>query len=292
MLLAFADEDALARALARELGVPLAFIAEHRFPDGEIKLTLPPALPAAVTVLRGLQQPNDRLVALLLAARTARQLGARRLALVAPYLAYMRQDMAFAPGEAVSQRIVASFLGELFDRVVTIDPHLHRIQSLDEVMPGARGIVLGAAPLLGRWIAAQWPADAPPLLVGPDEEAGQWVQQAGAAAGLPGIVCTKTRRGDRDVSVELPEDSVHGRAVVLIDDLASTGHTLEQAARALFERGAASVDAAVVHALFRDAALRRLHDAGIRRIWSTDAVAHETNVVSVAPLLAQALRQA
>lgn len=292
MLLAFADEHTLAQSLARELGVPLAFIAEHRFPDGEIKLTLPPALPAEVTVLRGLQQPNHRLVALLLAARTARQLGARRLSLVAPYLAYMRQDMAFAPGEAVSQRIVAGFLGELFDRVVTIDPHLHRISSLDEVMPGARGIALGAAPLLGRWIAAQWPAGALPLLVGPDEEAEQWVRQAGAAGGLAGIVCTKTRRGDRDVTVELPEDGVQGRAVVLIDDLASTGHTLEQAARALLARGAASVDAAVVHALFRDDALRRLHEAGIRRVWSTDAVAHETNVVSVAPLLAQGLRQA
>lgn len=292
MLLAFADEEALAQALARELGCPLAFIAEHHFPDGETKLTLPPALPATVTLLRGLQAPNHKLVALLLAARTARTLGARRLDLVAPYLAYMRQDMAFAPGEAVSQRIVAGFLGELFDRVVTIDPHLHRIDSLDQVMPGSRGIALAAAPLLGRWIAAQWPAGAPPLLVGPDEEAGQWVEQASAAGGLPGIVCRKTRRGDRDVSVELPAHDLAGRAVVLIDDLASTGHTLVQAARAALARGAATVDAAVVHALFRGDALQQLRAAGVGRVWSTDAVAHETNVVSVAPLLAQALRQA
>lgn len=292
LLLAFADEEPLARTLARELDCALALVVEHRFPDGETKLTLPPALPARVAVLRGLQQPNDRLIALLLAARTARELGAQRLDLVAPYLAYMRQDMAFAPGEAVSQRIVAGFLAGLFDRVVTIDPHLHRINSLDEVMPGARGIALGAAPLLGRWIAAQWPAGAPPLLVGPDEEAGQWVQQASEATGLPGIVCRKVRRGDRDVSVELPEHDVRGRAVVLIDDLASTGHTLEQAARVLFERGAASVDAAVVHALFRGDAVARLHACGIGRLWSTDAVAHATNVISVAPLLAQALRLA
>lgn len=292
MLLAFADESALAQSLARELGCPLAFVAEHHFPDGETRLTLPAALPECVTVLRGLQVPNHKLVALLLLARTARTLGARRLDLVAPYLAYMRQDMAFNPGEAVSQRIVAGFLGELFDRVVTVDPHLHRIASLDAVMPGSRGIALGAAPLLGRWIAAQWPQGPKPLLVGPDEEAGQWVQQAGAAGGLAGIVCRKTRRGDRDVSVDLPEHALRGRAVVLIDDLASTGHTLVQAARALFEQGVASVDAAVVHALFRGDALQQLRAAGIGRVWSTDAVAHETNVVSVAPLLAQALRQA
>lgn len=292
MLLAFAEESALAQALARELACPLAFISEHRFPDGEIKLTLPPSLPAQVTVLRGLQHPNDRLVQLLLAARTARQLGAARLDLVAPYLAYMRQDIAFHPGEAISQRIVAGFLADLFDRVLTIDPHLHRIDSLDEVMPGSRGIALGAAPLLGRWIAAQWPAEAPPLLVGPDEEAEQWVRQAGAASGLHGVVCRKTRRGDRDVSVELPAAAVEGRAVVLIDDLASTGHTLVQAARALHERGAASVDAAVVHALCDDSAVARLHAAGIGRLWSTDAVPHPSNVVSVAPLLARALQSA
>lgn len=291
LLLAFDDEQPLAHALARELACPLAFIAEHRFPDGETRLTLPPELPAHVVLLRGLQSPNHKLVALLLAARTARTLSARRIELVSPYLAYMRQDMAFHPGEAVSQRIVAGFLGELFERVVTIDPHLHRIDSLDEVMPGSRGIALQAAPLLGRWIAAQWPAGERPLLVGPDEEAGQWVEQAAAAGGLPGIVCRKTRRGDRDVSVELPEHAVEGRAVVLIDDLASTGQTLVQAARALFERGAVSVDAAVVHALFRGDALQQLRAAGIRHVWSSDAVAHETNVVSVAPLLAQALRQ-
>lgn len=292
MLLAFADEEALARALARELACPLAFVVEHRFPDGEIKLTLPGALPPEVTLLRGLQQPNDRLVELLLAARTARELGAQRLDLAAPYLAYMRQDMAFAPGEAISQRIVTGFLAALFDRVVTIDPHLHRIHSLDEVMPGSRGIALGAAPLLGQWIAAQWPAGAAPLLVGPDEEAGQWVRQASAASGLQGLVCRKTRRGDRDVSVELPPDSVQGRAVVLIDDLASTGHTLEQAAHALRERGAASIDAAVVHALFRGDAMQRLRAAGIARVWSTDSVPHASNVVSVAPLMAKALRMA
>lgn len=289
MLLAFADERALATALARELRCALAYVSEHRFPDGEIKLTLPPTLPEHVVVLRGLQQPNDRLVQLLLTAKSARTLGARRLTLAAPYLAYMRQDIAFQPGEAISQRIVAGFLGDLFERVVTIDPHLHRIASLDEVMHGAQGTALSAAPLLGRWVAAQWPADRPPLLVAPDEEAEQWVRAAGAATGLQGVVCRKTRRGDRDVAVELPADDVAGRDVVIIDDVASTGHTLVQAAQALSARGAQSIDAAVVHALFGGDAIERLHAAGVHRVWSTDAIPHPSNVISVAPLLAEAI---
>ena len=126
MLLAFADESPLAHALAREMDCELAFIETHRFPDGEIKLRLPPALPPRVVVLRGLQQPNDRLVQLLLAGRTARELGARHLTLASPYLAYMRQDMAFQPGEAVSQRHVGQALAAWFDAVITVDPHLHR----------------------------------------------------------------------------------------------------------------------------------------------------------------------
>ncbi|MFT3956896.1 MAG: ribose-phosphate diphosphokinase [Piscinibacter sp.] len=289
MLLAFAEERALATALAHELRCELAFVAEHRFPDGEIKLTLPPALPERVLVLRGLQQPNDRLVQLLLTAKTARTLGAKHLTLASPYLAYMRQDIAFQPGEAISQRIVVGFLGDLFERVVTIDPHLHRIASLDEVMHGAKGVALSAAPLLGRWIAAQWPAERPPLLVAPDEEAEQWVRAAGEATGLKGVVCRKTRRGDRDVAVELPAGDLAGREVVIIDDVSSTGHTLVQAAHALNARGVASIDAAVVHALFGGDAIARLNAAGVRHVWSTDAIPHPSNVTSVAPLLAAAL---
>ncbi len=289
MLLAFADEHALAERLAAELACELAIVAEHRFPDGEIKLTLPSRLPEHVAVLRGLHQPNERLVQLLLTAKTARRLGAKRLVLAAPYLAYMRQDIEFQPGEAISQRIVAGFLGELFERVVTIDPHLHRIASLDEVMPGSRGIALTAAPLLGDWIASQWAGAPPPLLVGPDEEALQWVRAAGAGTGLDGWVCRKTRRGDRDVDVELPDVDITDRAVVLIDDVASTGHTLVKAAQALRSRGVASIDVAVVHALFGRDAIAQLAAAGIGRVWSTDAVPHASNVVTVAPLLARAI---
>jgi ribose-phosphate pyrophosphokinase len=286
-LLAFDDEAALARALGAVLGIAPRFVARHRFPDGETRLTLPAVLPPQVVLLRGLQQPNEKLVELLLAAAGARELGARRLTLVAPYLAYMRQDMAFHPGEVVSQRHVGALLAAAFDTVVTVDPHLHRVASLDEVLPGRRGIALSAAPLLGEWIASQV---AQPVLIGPDEEAAQWVQAAARAHGFAAGVGRKHRRGDRDVAVELPALALDGRAVVLLDDVASTGHTLAVAAREALARGAASVDVAVTHALFVGDAVASLHAAGVRHVWSTDCVPHASNVVSVAPLLADALR--
>ncbi|MDP3701466.1 MAG: ribose-phosphate diphosphokinase [Hylemonella sp.] len=287
LLLHFDDEAANAARIAAAAGIPHACIERHRFPDGEFKLRLPAELPEHVVLLRTLAQPNDKLVELLLAAQTARTLGAARLTLVAPYLAYMRQDIAFTPGEAVSQRIVGRFLAGLFDAVITVDPHLHRVATLEEAVPVPRAVVLSGAPLLADLIARRRP-DA--LLVGPDEEAAQWVAQAATRHGFEHAVCRKVRHGDRHVEIALPTLDVRGRAIVLLDDVASSGHTLAQAARGLLAAGAATVDVAVTHALFAGDAGTLLWDAGIRQVWSTDCIAHPSNAVSMAPVIAAALQ--
>ncbi len=289
LVLHFDDEAALAQRLAAALDCPAACVDVHRFPDGETRLRLPPALPSHTVLLRGLQQPDPRLMPLLLAAAGARELGARRLDLVSPYLAYMRQDMAFTPGEVVSQRHLGRLLAAAFDSVVTVDPHLHRVATMDEVVPGRRGMALTAAGLLGAHVARAVPGA---LLLAPDEEAGQWVRTAAAAAGLDHAVCLKQRRGDRDVSVALHGAPVRSRAVVLLDDVASTGRTLISAAQGALAAGAASVDVAVTHALFVGDALQAVHAAGVRHVWSSDAVPHASNAVSIVPLLAAALLEA
>jgi len=288
LVLHFDDEAPMARSLADALGWSAEAIRCHRFPDGEFRLNLPPRLPAQVVLLRGLQQPNEKLTQLLIVAPAARELGARSLLLVAPYLAYMRQDMAFTTGEAVSQRHVGTALAAWFDGVVTLDPHLHRVASLDEVLPGRRGVALSAAPALGRYIASQVPGA---LLMGPDAESAQWVKAAAQPLGLDHAVCLKQRRGDHDVSVVASGVDLRGRAVVLLDDVASTGRTLVAAAEVARAGGAASVDVAVTHALFIGSAVAELRGAGVRHIWSTDAVPHESNAVPVTPLLAPAVRQ-
>jgi len=287
-LLYFDDEADAALRLADAAGLAPAAIDRHRFPDGELKLRLPPALPGRVVLLRTLAQPNEKLVELLLAAHTARALGARHLTLVAPYLAYMRQDIAFLPGEAVSQRIVGQFLASLFDAIITVDPHLHRIAALQEAVPVRQAIVLSGAPLLGDWIARHRPNA---FLMGPDGESAQWVAQAAARHGLDHAVCRKVRNGDKAVDIVLPSVNIQGRAVVLLDDVASSGHTVARAAQLLRAAGAASVDVAVTHALFAGDALLVIRDAGVVEVWSTDCIAHPSNAVSVAPAMAQALHR-
>lgn len=287
LLLAFDDEAHPAGALAAQLGVPWALVQRHRFPDGELRLRLPPQLPPRIVILRGLHQPNEKLVELLIAAPAARELGAREITLVCPYLAYMRQDIAFHPGEAVSQRHVAGLIARSVDALVTVDPHLHRIASLDEVMPGCRACALSASTALGDWVARHVDR---PLLLGPDEESAQWVSEAAREHRLDHAVCHKQRLGDHEVQVSLPEVNLRGRAVVLIDDVASTGRTLVEACQACLASGAASVDVAVTHALFVGTALEALHAAGARQVWSTDSVPHVTNAVPLASLLALAVR--
>ena len=290
MLLFFDDERESAYRLAQAACLQHRAIERHRFPDGELKLRLPEALPSRVVILRTLNDPNEKLVELLLVAQTARTLGARHVTLVAPYLAYMRQDIAFHPGEAISQRIVGKFLASLFDAVVTVDPHLHRVSTLQEAIPvpNANAIVLSGAPLLADLIAAR---RTQPLLVGPDEESAQWVALAASRHGFDYAVCRKVRHGDRAVEVALPKLAVQGRAVVLLDDVASTGHTVAQATRLLLAAGAASVDVAVTHALFAGDALQVMRDAGVQEVWSTDCIAHPSNAVSMATSIAQALDQ-
>lgn len=288
ILLAFDDEADAAQRLADAGGWPCRLVERHRFPDGELKLRLPQPLPERVMVFRGLHQPNEKLVELLLVAQTARELGAKHLTLVCPYLGYMRQDIAFQPGEVVSQRVVGRFLASLFDAVVTVDPHLHRVATLAEALPVQSPVVISGAPALADWVAHERPGA---LLLGPDEEAAQWVAQAAARHGNDSAVCRKVRHGDRQVQIELPDMNWQGRAVVILDDVASTGHTVALAAQLLLQAGAASVDVAVTHALFAGDALDVLRQAGIGQVWSTDCIPHPTSVIPMAPLLAQALHE-
>ncbi len=288
ILLHFEEELDSAQRIAQAASMACAVIARHRFPDGELKLRLPATLPARVVLLRTLPNPNEKLVELLLVARTARALGAQHVTLVAPYLAYMRQDIAFHAGEVISQRVVGRFLADLFDAVITVDPHLHRVATLQEAVPVPQAVVLSGAPLLADLIASQRPGA---LLMGPDEESAQWIAQAAARHGFDYGVCHKVRRGDRDVTIALPDVAVAGRDVVLLDDVASSGHTLAGAARLLLAAGARRVDVAVTHALFAGDALDVIRAAGVQDIWSTDCIPHTSNAISMAIPIAHALTQ-
>jgi ribose-phosphate pyrophosphokinase len=288
MLQAFAEGETDGRALAETLGLPFGLVQSHEFPDGEVLATVPGAADCVI-VYRSLDRPNLKLIELALAAEAWRRLGAKRLVLVAPYLAYMRQDTSFQPGQAISQRAVGALISRLFDRLVTVNPHLHRTRALAEVF-AIPAVSLSAGATLGAWLAAQAPQGA--ILAGPDEESSPLVQEAATAFGSDWTTFVKHRSGDREVSFSLPApERLTGRPVVIVDDICSSGATLAGAVERVRACGAADVWVLVVHALFDAAAEALIRDAGASRIVSTSSVPHPTSGIPLTPLLASALAQ-
>lgn len=279
-----------AAALAARLGVPFHEIAIHPFPDGEIRVTVGPAA-ATTIVYASLDHPNDKLVALMFAAEALRRGGARRLVLVAPYLCYMRQDSAFTEGEAISQKVVGPLLARCFDRVTTIDAHLHRTPDIASVFPGIRSDNLSAMPAISDALRKSG-FDPATVVVGPDAESLPWVSDLAGRIVLPHTVATKIRRGDRSVAIEFQDQAcIAGRPALIVDDIVSSGGTVIACARALNAAGATAIDVVVTHALFPEAAHREMISEGIRSIRSTHSVPHFTNAIALDELFRDASKE-
>lgn len=283
LILALPGNERFADRLRAALDAEVGQIEHRHFPDGESYLRLLSDVTGRdLIIVCTLDRPNPKLAPLLFAADAAHELGARSIGLAAPYLAYMRQDRRFTPGEALTSRSFARLVSSAFDWIATIDPHLHRYAALEEIYGVPCGVGHAAGPI------AEWIRDniERPLLIGPDAESEQWVAEVAAGVGAPFLLCSKQRFGDRNVQVELPDLSGSvGFQPVLVDDVASSGHTLRAAAIGLIDAGWPPPACCIVHALFAEGAHEALWDVA-SRIVSTDTIAHPSNAIAMAPLLA------
>lgn len=283
---AFPECAGYARGIARALGCGVSAVKTHRFPDGEALVRVAPSIGPRAILVRSLNDPDGKTFEVLLAADALRRAGARSVILAAPYLPYMRQDAVFRRGEPISQQVLGGVLGRAFDGVLTVAPHLHRVRSLAEVVP-CEARAISAAPALARWapsLGQDW------LVAGPDEESSELVRSVAEQAGLRWIAGRKTRLGDRNVRVRFPSFPAVERALV-IDDIASSGVTIASSAKALKRAGVKTVYAAVVHAIFAGGALSAIREGGVSKVFSCDTVAHRSNAIPTAPLVAAAIRE-
>jgi ribose-phosphate pyrophosphokinase len=279
--------EALAAALVTSLAGNLGVVEQRQFPDGETYLRVhAEATGRSVVIACTLNEPDGKSLPLLFAADALRDLGAARIGLAAPYLAYMRQDARFFDGEAVTSSTFARLLSRSFDWIVTVDPHLHRYRSMDEIY-GVPVAVGHGAPVLADYLRGEKESM---FLVGPDEESEQWVAAVARDAGLPHVTMKKTRHGNRDVSIAFSGiDGFRGRVPVLVDDMISSGRTMEVAARQLVDLGFPAPVCLAVHGILAEDARDRLEAAGAKVV-TTNTIPGPTALLDIHPVLAELVR--
>ncbi|CAJ0716936.1 MULTISPECIES: ribose-phosphate pyrophosphokinase [Ralstonia] len=285
VLIAMPGCDTATMRLAIPLRAELGHAAVTHFPDGESYVRLyTPVHGAEVAIVCTLDHPDEKLLPLLWLAIAARQGGARRVGLIAPYLPYMRQDVIFNAGEIRAAEHFAALLNPVFDWLVTVDPHLHRISRLSEVYR-VPTVAVEAAPAIAEWIQTHVQA---PFLIGPDEESRQWVEQVAGMCGAPWAALTKTRHSAWHVEVtELP--NIPPRCVpVLVDDIISTGRTMLAAAGLLQRAGKPQPVCVGVHAVFAADAYSQLCAASAEVV-TCDTIPHPSNQIALTGPLVDAI---
>lgn len=273
--------------LAARLGVEVAELEVRSFPDEETYLrwrTSPKG--RDVVLLCTLDRPDGKILPLLFAAAAARDLGAASVGLVCPYLGYMRQDRRFRPGEAVTSGHFAAMVSAHCDWLVTVDPHLHRHGSLSDIY-SVPATAVQAAPLIAEWSAGSIER---PVLIGPDGESEQWVAAVAGRIDAPHTVLRKTRHGDRDVEVSVPDlERWRGHTPVLVDDIVSTGRTMIATLHHLADKETLPPTCIAVHGIFAGTAYRELLDAGASRVATCNTIPHDSNAIDVTQALADAI---
>lgn len=289
LILTLPHSASLAARLGSLTGLPLGAVASRQFPDGETYLRIDAdCSEKEIVIVCTLDRPDDKLLPLVFLADAARRLGAIRIGLVAPYLAYLRQDRPFQAGEAVTSQTFAGMLSRYVHWLVTVDPHLHRYRTLDQIYTVPNRVVHAAA-AVAEWIATYVDR---PLVVGPDEESEQWVADVASRARASYIVMKKTRRGDRSVDVSMPDvGAYHTQTPVVVDDIVASAQTMAVAVKHLVAAGLRAPVCVGVHALFSAQAEDALRLAGAAQIVTTTSVPHATNAIDVMPLLVPAIHE-
>jgi ribose-phosphate pyrophosphokinase len=289
VVISMPGNESLADQLAAALVLDRVAATVRHFPDGESHVRVDGAVQGRqALIVCTLDRPDAKLVPLFLLAHALREGGAVSVGLVAPYLAYMRQDRQFHLGETVSAVHVSGWIARNLDWLVTVDPHLHRIADLAQVYPIPTRVV-HAAPDLAAWVRANVRQ---PLLIGPDEESAQWVRDVARGADAPFVVLTKDRRGDRDVVVSVPEvERWRTHTPVLVDDIVSTARTMIETVGHLRRAGLAAPVCVAVHAIFAQSAFEDLRAAGAADIVSCDTIVHPSNRIALATAIGAGVRE-
>ena len=287
----------LAEAISAYLNRPLAKADIRRFADMEIFVEIHENVRGEdVFVIQSTSHPaNDNLMELLVTLDALKRGSARRITAVVPYYGYARQDRKSGPRTPISAKMVANLITTAgADRVLTIDLHAGQIQGFFDIPTDN----LFAAPVFFEDIAARY-AGEEVMMVSPD--VGGVVRARALASRLDADLAIIDKRRERAGVSEVMNiiGDVNGRRCILVDDIVDSGGTLCNAAEALMEAGAVSVDAYITHGVLSGGAVARITSSPLASLVTTDSieataavrVAHNIRQISVAPLLGEAVRR-
>lgn len=283
IVFALPGNEALVNYIVDSIQAELGESEFRNFPDGETYVRILSSVEEKdVIVVCTLHQPDAKLLPLLFLCSLLRDLKVKSICLVAPYLSYMRQDKQFNPGEAVTSEYFAKLLSSHVDRLITVDPHLHRRVSMKEIY-SIPCEVLHADGLISQWVKKNI---ANALLIGPDSESEQWVSEVAKNAGVPFIVLQKIRHGDRDVEVSVPQvEKYKNYTPVLVDDIISTARTMIETVGLLKKAGMKPPVCIGVHAVFARNAFEDLIRSGVSQIVTSNTVLHESNAIDIGEII-------
>ncbi len=285
------NSEKLAKQIAKNIKGTYSKTEVSTFPDGDMYLKFSSKLKGQKLVIVESFQPNsnDALLNIIFAAKNAKSLGAKKVVLVCPYLAFMRQDKRFNDGEAINAQIMSNLLNNSgLDRIITIDPHLHRIKKMKDIFT-IQAENLTANDIIADFIGSKFKNE---IVIGPDWESYQWADKISARLGVEDTVLEKTRSTSRKVSVEVKKEiTIKGKNVIIVDDIISTGNTMIKALKEAKKRGAKSVTAIGVHGLFVEKAYEKMKKAGFDNIYTVNTIEHKSNKIDITKLISDKLKK-
>ena len=305
MIIGGSSSQDLAASVARELGEKLCYVETRKFPDGERYLRISESVEnEEVTVIQSTGYPQDEnLMELIFMIANLKDLGAKKVRVVVPYMGYARQEKRFNPGETISAKIVCEMIESAgADEFITFN--IHEKFVLDFFNIPARNI--SAMPDIADYLNKKFfkKEDAKPLIIAPDKGAYGFAQEISEIIGCDCTYLTKVRLGPDKVETKIVDvrcdsesentvnvDSVKGMHAIIVDDIIATGGTIVNAINILKQYGASSVDVCCVHPILTNNGATRIYAAGANKIIGTNSLSSDTSRVSIASSIADALRQ-
>lgn len=264
--------------------VPVEF---KRFPDGESRIRFEDSVEnEEVLIVQTTGPPqNENLVHLLLMTDNAKDMGAKSIVVAVPYFAYARQDKRFRPGEVFSVKTIVELLKACgVNRIITVNSH-------NPDVFGQLGMPtedLSAIGLLAQHFKEQGLRNVFSLSLG-KKGLSTALEANNVLKGEHGYVPTERDHMTGTVRIENKPLPVKSKDVVIFDDIISSGKSMIQAVEWVKRQDARRIHVACVHPLLMGDTKENILKSGAETIVGTDTVSSPISVVSVAPLIAEAM---